>query len=397
MWLLNYLSSRRALARGLAFLVTFAFLFSATAIAQQAPSTSKPSQPAPAEAGGPQGDIGPYTVPKKKEEPPPEPKTTAPKKIEGMPDYSIKVDTALVQVPVSVVTKDGQFIPGLKADNFRVFEDGVPQRISNFELSKQAPITAVMVIEFAARAYRFVYDALNASYTFAQTLKPSDWVAVITFDIKPTILADFTQDKGRVMSALNSMRLPMFSETNLFDALYDTLDRVDAIEGRKYILLISSGCDTFSRTTYDQVLKKIKDTPNVTIFTVSTGEALRLWLEARGYGMQPSLFQCTDQMAFLQADNQMQTFARMTGGRWYKPRFEAEMKDIFGDIGQNIRNQYVIAYRPTNPKLDGTYRKLKVEVVAPDGGQMHIRNQKGKDVKYTVLSRDGYMAKHQVE
>ncbi|MGZ4818660.1 MAG: VWA domain-containing protein, partial [Terriglobales bacterium] len=189
-----------------------------------------------------------------------------------------------------------------------------------------------------------------------------------------------------------------FSETNVFDALYDTLDRVEGIEGRKYVVLIASGCDTFSRMTYDKVLKKVKDTPNVSIFTISTGEALRMWAEAYGGG-GPGIMPCnvTSSIDFLQADNQMQTFAKMTGGRWFKPRFEGELPEIFRDIAQNIRNQYVLAYHPTNPKLDGSYRKLKVEVVAPDGGQFHVRDQKGKDVKFQIIAREGYTAKHTVE
>jgi len=367
--------------------------------AQQAPPpppAGQPTQSAPAEAGGPQGDIGPMAIPKKGEAPP-EPKPAPAKKIEGMPDYSIKVDTTLVQVPVLVTTKDGQFIPGLKQGNFRLQEDGVEQKITKFEVS-QAPITAVLLVEFASRYYRFVYDALNASYVFAQTLKPEDWIAVVSFDMRAAIIADFTQDKRQVMAAINSLRIPGFSETNVFDAVYDTLDRVEGLEGRKYIVLISSGCDTFSRMTYDKVLKKIKDTPNVTIFTISTGEALRIWAEAYGGG-GPGIMPCrvTSSIDFLQADNQMQTFARMTGGRWFKPRFEGELPEIFRDIGANIRNQYVLAYHPTNPKLDGSYRKLKVEVVGPDGGQFHVHDQKGKDLKFQVIAREGYTAKHQVE
>jgi VWFA-related protein len=381
-------------------IATFAVVVGLPAIAQQAPPpppASKPSQPAPAEAGGPEGDIGPMAIPKKGEAPP-EPKPQPAKKIEGMPEYSIKVDTSLVQVPVLVTTKEGQFIPGLKEGNFRVMEDGVLQRITKFEVS-QAPITAVLVVEFAARYSRFVYDALNASYVFAQTLKPEDWIAVVAFDIRPSIVADFTQDKRKVMAAISSLRIPAFSETNVFDALYDTLDRVEGIEGRKYIVLVASGCDTFSRTTYDKVLKKVKDTPNVTIFTVSTGEALRIWAEASGSGGGPSIMPCriSSTIDFLQADNQMNTFAKMTGGRWFKPRFEGELPEIFRDIGANIRNQYVLAFHPTNPKLDGTYRKLKVEVIAPDGGQFHVRDQKGKELKFQVIARDGYTAKHQVE
>ena len=378
---------------------TFIVMPGAPAIAQQAPPPppeSKPSQPAPAEAGGPQGDIGPMAIPRKGEAPP-EPKPQPAKKIEGMPEYSIKVDTTLVQVPVLVTTKDGQFIPGLKEGNFRVMEDGVPQRITKFEVS-QAPITAVLVVEFANRYYRFVYDALNASYVFAQTLKPEDWIAVVSFDMRPTIVADFTQDKSKVMAAISSLRIPGFSETNVFDALYDTLDRVEGIDGRKYIVLVASGCDTFSRMTYDKVLKKVKDTPNVTIFTISTGEVLRIWAEARAGGGEPGLLPCrVGSTDFLQADNQMNTFAKMTGGRWFKPRFQGDLPEIFRDIGANIRNQYVLAYHPSNSKLDGSYRKLKVEVVAPDGGQFHVHDQKGKDVKFQIIAREGYTAKHQVE
>jgi VWFA-related protein len=400
---LNYLSAIGSPIRRVAMLIVLVAVVTVVlglpAPAQQAPSpppaSNKPSQPAPAEAGGPQGDIGPMAVPKKGEAPP-EPKPQPPKKVEGMPDYSLRVDTSLVQVPVLVTTKDGQFIPGLKEGNFRVFEDGVPQRITKFEVAK-APITAVLVVEFANRNYRFMYDALNASYAFAETLKPEDWVAVVAFDMRPAIVADFTQDKRQVLGALNTLRIPGFSETNIFDALYDTIDRVEGIDGRKYIILVASGCDTFSKTNYDKILKKVKDAQNVTIFTISTGEVLRIWAEARGLGRGPGVSPCTQQMDFLQADNQMSTFAKMTGGRWFKPRFEAEMRDIFRDVGQNIRNQYMLAYHPSNPKLDGSYRKLKVEIVAPDGGPLHVKDQKGKDLKFTILARDGYTAKHQVE
>jgi VWFA-related protein len=399
---LNYLSAigswtSRALTAVL-LIATIAVVLGLSGQAQQTPSpppSGKPSQPAPAEAGGPEGDIGPMAVPKKGETPP-EPKPQPPKKIEGMPDYSLRVDTALVQVPVLVTTKEGQFIPGLKQGNFRVFEDGVAQRITKFEVA-QAPITAVLLVEFANRNYQFMYDALNASYSFAETLKPEDWVAVISFDMRPYIVADFTQDKRQVFGALNTLRIPGFSETNIYDALFDTLDRVEGLEGRKYVILVASGCDTFSKLTFDKILKKVKDTPNVTLFTISTGEVLRMWADARGSGRGPGLFPCTSSLDFLQADNQMSTFAKMTGGRWFKPRFEAEMREIFRDIGQNIRNQYVLAYQPSNPKLDGSYRKLKVELVAPDGGPLHVKNEKGKDLKFTIIAREGYTAKHQVE
>src|SRR5215475_12988231 len=93
-----------------------------------ATQTNPNKQDTPPEAGGPQNDVGPYAIPKKKEEPPPPP-PDKPKKIEGMPDYHISVDVPLVNLDVLVTTKDGQFVPGLKKENFKIFEDGNQQTI----------------------------------------------------------------------------------------------------------------------------------------------------------------------------------------------------------------------------------------------------------------------------
>src|SRR5713101_7780510 len=174
--------ARRPLLIILLMTLALAFLtigVPATIAQDQSPNGQK--QEAPPEAGGPQTDVGPYAIPKKKEEPPPPPPPAKPKKVEGMPDYSIKVEVPLVNVDVLVTTKDGQFIPGLKKDNFRVVEDGVQQSVTNFDIS-QAPITAVLLVEFASTNYYFMVDALNASYSFAHALKKNDWVAVISYD-----------------------------------------------------------------------------------------------------------------------------------------------------------------------------------------------------------------------
>src|SRR5207237_486072 len=157
----------------------------------------------------------------------------------------------------------------------------------------------------------------------------------------------------------------------LFDSLYDTLNGMDRIPGRKYIFLISSGYNSFSRRTYDEVLKKIKNTRDVTIFAISTGQAFREYLDSHGY-MGP-----ISRLDFLQADNQMNTFARMTGGKAYFPMFSGQMPEIVADVSASIRNQYTLAYHSTNPKQDGTYRKLKVELVDDKGGPLRV-NLNGK-------------------
>jgi VWFA-related protein len=362
-------------------------------------NNGKPKQDAPAEAGGPSGNVGPYAIPKKKPEaPPPPPPTASTPKVEGMSDYSIRVNVPLVNVDVLVTTKSGQFIPGLRKDNFRVFEDGSQQQITNFNVS-QAPVTAVLLVEFASTNYFLLRDTLVASYAFANTMKKEDWVAVSYYDMQPHILVDFTQDKQAAFGALNQLRIPGFAETNEFDSLYDTLDRLARIEGKKYVVLISTGVDTFSKLTLDKITKKIKDTKDVTIFAVSIGWALREYCETHGctgysHGIASPRMTSID---YLQADNQMKTFASMTGGRAFFPRFEAEFSEIFQEIGEDIRKQYSLSYHPTNNKLDGTYRKLKVQVVAADGGPLKVKDQKGKDVKIDVVARDGYTAKHTVD
>ena len=369
--------------------------------ATQTPDTGKPKQDAPAEAGGPGDSVGPYAIPKKKaEDAPPPPPPVAPKKLEDIPDYSLKVNVPLVNVDVLVTTKDGQFIPGLKKENFRISEDGVPQTVNKFSVA-ETPVTAVLLVEFASISYWFLTDTLNASYAFANTLRKDDWVAVSYYDMQPHILVDFTQDKKAVFGALNTLRIPGFAETNMFDALYDTLDRLDRVEGKKYIILVSTGVDTFSKLTLDKITKKVKDTKDVTIFPISIGWAMREYCEthagsyychgAHGMGIP------VGRMDYLQADNEMRNFAALTGGRAYFPRFQAEFSEIFRDVGDDIRRAYSLAYSPTNNKLDGTYRKLKVQVVAADGGPLTIKDQKGKNVKIDVVSREGYTAKHTVD
>lgn len=363
---------------------------------QSDPPKPKPDQQqdqsAP-EAGGPGGDTGAIAIPKKKEKQPEAPALAEPKikTPEGMGNFSLRVDVPVVTVDVGVVLrKTLQFVPNLKSENFRIYEDGVPQQVSGFQRI-QAPITALLLCEFASTNYYFIYDMKNAAYAFAQQLKPEDYIAMMTFDMRTQILTDFTQDKRVVYQAINSLQIPGFSERNLFDALYEGLDRLSRIEGRKYIILIASGRDTFSKITLDKILAKIKATPNVTIFAVSTGQAIRL--RAESYGAMGPI----TNMDYIQADNQMRNFARMTGGMAFFPRFEAEMPEIFQTINESIRNQYELIYKPTNTKQDGSYRKLRVELVDNEGHPLRMQDEKHKPLQYDIISRDGYRAKQQVE
>lgn len=381
-------------------LLTCALLLALPSYAQEAPTTQTPppQQTKPTanpDEGGPQTDNGPIIIKKKKEDEDAAPVPAAPAeptiKNPGGANYSLRVDVPMVNLDVNVILdKTHQFVPGLKASNFLVLEDGVPQTLTSVRTT-QAPITAVMLLEFAANSYYFIDDMRNAAYGFFQTLRPNDYVAVVTYDLKTHILNDFTNNKDLIAQSLQSLIIPGFSDTDMFDALYETLDRTSRIEGRKYIILIGTGRDTFSKLTLDKILAKIKATPNVTIFTIGTGALIRELADARG-GMGP-----IGRMDYLQAENQMRTFASMTGGLSFNPMFQGALPDIFSTISNSIRNEYVLTYRPTNTKDDGSYRKIKVLLVDNEGHPLRMQDEKNKPLKYSVIARDGYKAKLPVE
>lgn len=381
-------------------LAALAILATPLSRAQNSPQPQQPQQPDQAnpDAGGPGADSGVIALPKKKEVPedvpPPAPAAPRIKAPEGMPNYSLRIEVPEVTVDVGVLLeKTHQFVPGLKPGNFRIYEDGVVQKVAGFK-RVEAPITALLLCEFASNGYWWMkgQDMLNAAYAFTQQLRPQDYVALMTFDMHTQIISDFTQDKRQILEGINSLRIPGFSETNFFDALYESLDRISRIEGRKYIIVIATGRDTFSKLTLDKMLQKVKSTPDVTIFTVSTGGALRAMTEGRG-GMMASM----RDMDYLQADNEMRTFASLTGGMSFFPRFQGEMPDIFSTINQNIRAKYQLVYHPTNSNQDGTYRKLRVELVDEEGQPLHFQDEKHKPLKYDIIARDGYRARQAVE
>src|SRR3954469_2448474 len=298
-----------------------------------------------------------------------------------------------VTVDVSVLDDKNRFIPRIPQTNFRVMEDGVPQQIAQFGQG-EAPMTICMLIEFSGRFQAYWsqgwYETLQASYGFLETLKPDDNVAVVAYDLRPTILSDFSPDKRRAEEAMSRLRIPGFSESNVFDALTDMADRMSAIEGRKAILLLGTGLDTFSKLTFDKTRKLLQEA-GVPIYTISILQIARLMAESRGMS-GPA------EMDFLQADNEMRTFSKETGGLSFFPRFTAEYPGVFRQIEQALRDQYMLAYHPTNVAKDGKFRRIKVELVNPATNEpLRITNEKGKAIKYQIIAKAGYKAPRSVD
>jgi VWFA-related protein len=288
---------------------------------------------------------------------------------QGQKAISVSVD--LVNLQALVTDKKGNIITGLRPENFTIYEDNVKQEISHFAMV-DAAVTVVMLVDFSKMVEWFIEDVWNAIFGFAETLRSGDWVAVIGYDLRPTILTDFTQRRDQLMEALSRFTTPAFRESNLSDAVIYTLDRVEEIDGKVAILLVSTGLDTFSQHIWDDALKKCKSA-NASIYAIGVGQSVRL-----RYNL--------DNIELLMADNRLRSMAELTGGDSYFPRFPTEFPSIFKNISNSLRNQYSLAYASSNPTRDGKFRKIRVEAKADI-------NRDGKPVALKVQTRQGYQAR----
>ena len=286
---------------------------------------------------------------------------------------SISVAVEQVQVDITVQDKNGNLIQGLRKEHFKIYEEKVEQTVTFFT-PIEAPITAILVTEYSSVIpWEWLYEAWLGSHLFADQMRPEDWIAVVAYDIRPEILVDFTQNKAEVYNALRKLNYPAFRESNLYDAVYDVLDRVADLEGKVAMVLVSSGLDTFSKKNLDQIMDKVKEA-NVVIYPISLG----------GNARMRNNYNTSTRMDLLQAEAVLKYFARYTGGVAYFPRFVQEYKGIFQTISALLRNQYSLGYVSTNTKKDGKFRKIKVEVVADIDGD-------GKPDKLKVHHRQGYL------
>jgi VWFA-related protein len=345
-----------------------------TARARQQEQQEGPAKPAPAQQPGaaPKAPTGQQQ---------PDSAGQAPSQA---PQVSIAVQSNVVNIDAVVQDSDGNLLTGLKKQNFRVLDDNQPQQISNFAPS-EAPITIVVLMEFSSRmGGYFGYRGKNWAYNFLGHMNQKDWVAFKTFDLRTNVLVDFTQDKNQVAQAIAGLYWPDFHEATLFDATLETLDQLRGVKGKKSILIIASGYDTFSKHTLDQTFKHLKET-DTTIFAIGMGELL----DALGRNERSFTGPEFAQIDYLQAKNQLNAFAEMTGGYAWFPRFEGEMNDIFNSVAAFLRNQYTIGFTPTSG-VDGKFHKLKVEVVDDSGNPLVTVDKKNHKKKVVVIARTGY-------
>jgi Ca-activated chloride channel family protein len=311
---------------------------------------------------------------------------------------TIRLATNVVNVEATIMDKKThRLITGLNKKSFTLYEDGVKQEISNFSLG-EGPATVVLLLDngFQNHLFRGYFDPSFSQEIFQSAagfiqifMKKGDFASVVTFAMKPKVVQDFTGDTARLQNALRAAfhDLLNFSESNIFDALAFTLQGgkaiqlynedagenpyigLDEVEGHTAVVLITTGIDTFSKITYDKAMK-IVEGAGVPIFTIGVGN---LFFKKYGDNL-PS----TARLTWLQAENELNTFAKLSGGSYFPMTFQGEIPSIMQSIGALLRTQYSIGYVPSNTRQEGKERKITLEVDIdgdgkPDNKQLDIR------------------------
>jgi VWFA-related protein len=288
---------------------------------------------------------------------------------------SISLDVNLVNLDVVVIDKSGNPIGGMEKKHFKIFDDNVEQTITNFT-TVESPLTVVVLVEFTQFG-NYISNIYQSIGGFVGSLRDNDWAALVAFDIHPTLITDFTKNKNLVIDGLRTLRNPTTSETGFFDAVYDTLQKLDKVDGKKAIFLMATGLDSISRHTYGEALKKAQASDTM-IYGISMTELYKLY-----YGNRMSN---EANIELLAAENQLTQLSIATGGTTFAPRFDTEYPLIYENMSHQLRNQYNLAFIPTNQKKDGKFHKIKVEVTDLDV------NKDGKMDGLKAHTRQGYYA-----
>ena len=271
----------------------------------------------------------------------------------------IKVDVDLVNIYFTVCNKHGRLIPNLDRANFAVYEDNNPQMITNFSRETDVPLKLVLLIDTSGSVrYKLSFEQ-DVSVAFLNSvLRPGvDQASVVTFDSSIDLRQDYTDDPLLLASAVRRIRAG--GATRLYDALSLLLNGTLA-EGtpRRAIVLLTDGDDNVSRSSPGEVMEAAQRN-NVPIYVVSVN-SIDIPSD------EPNLH-----------DRTLEMFGTETGGKAFFPKKLKDLSSHLAAISKELRSQYTIAYRSTNDKRDGSYRKIRIEV---------------RNTQYSVHARSGYYA-----
>jgi Ca-activated chloride channel homolog len=302
---------------------------------------------------------------------------------------TIKMDTALVTIPASVIDRDGKFVPSLKKRDFRLYEDGVEQDIESL-VSVEAPFHVVLVLDTSNSTTFKFNDIQDAAFAFIKQLRPDDQVMVVSFDSKVRFHCDFTNDYDALRQAIDETRTG--GSTKLYEAVEKVVDRLEQIQGRKAVVLFTDGVDTASRrANYQNTIDKVEesgalvypikyDTENDQQGGPSPSASPWPWptphppnrkrwpfdhLVAHMFPQWPGRAPSgagASSGEYRKAARYLQELADRSGGRLYEADTLYNVTQAFSNIAEELRHQYSLSYYPNNVKKDGAYRRVKVRV-----------------------------------
>src|SRR5205085_5217510 len=259
---------------------------------------------------------------------------------------SIKVNADLVLVNVTVTDDWNRIVTGLDRSNFQVFEADHVEQIQSFS-NEDAPISLGVIFDESGSMSDKIQKARDAVVEFFKTANPQDEFFMITFADNPQLLSGFTTSVEEIQNQL-IYTIPK-GRTALLDAIYLGMDKMrDAKNQKKALLIISDGGDNRSRYTSAEIKSRVREA-DVEIYAIGIYDGMgRTPEEANGPAMLTDI-------------------AEVTGGRAFSIDNANELADVASKIGVELRNQYVLGYRPSNKTRDGKWRKIKVKLLPPKG------------------------------
>jgi Ca-activated chloride channel family protein len=261
---------------------------------------------------------------------------------------TLRSDTTLVLIPVSVTDKLNRFVVGLSKENFKLYEDGKEQKISDFS-GEDAPLSVGILLDTSGSMDNKLNRSRAAAREFLKTMNEQDEGFLVEFNDSVEMMHGFTNKFNEIDENLE--RLRPRGLTALFDALHAGLREMHkARNPRKALLLISDGGDNHSRYTAEDIAGVVRDA-DVQIYAIGVFEPDYL-ARTKEEKSGPQL---------------LAEIANQTGGRAYPARSLDDLPALAAKVGVELRNQYVLGYSPTNKERDGTYRKVQVKVTAPPG------------------------------
>jgi len=274
---------------------------------------------------------------------------------------AIVAQVDLVNVEVSVLNPKGDFVAGLKRENFRILDNGAEQPITHFAPTEE-PAEILVLVETSPAVYLIHRQHLLAAEALLGNLAVHDRVAVATYDQSIRFRTNFTEDKSALANVLSELRYSLGSgQLNLYDSLAAAIDGLGSGEKKKGIVLLSTGLDTSGENSW-QKLKTRLMVGQVVVFPVALGGELRVRAKGKSKTGNPREEQSVPpELSFAHAEQGLREIAEMTGGRLFIPRDGSEFTAIYQQIARRLRNQYSLGFAP--PARDGQIHRLEVQVL----------------------------------